>query len=326
LMNVKSTDIPVLSYLSDENYITGEELSCKLGFSRVAVWKQIQKLKKLDYHISADARKGYRVISRPDILLPFEIYHNLHTKYIGQHIFYFPLVTSTNSMAKESLKSMNVPLSEGTVMIADMQTAGRGRLGRIWYSPHGGIWLTIVLFPNLEPAYISKITLMTAVVLVRSIKSLYDIPVHIKWPNDLLIEKKKLCGILTEMAAESDRINYVLVGIGVNANIRRENFPEDIREQSTSLQEISGELISRIRLVQIMLENFEKYYGKLKKKQFKPILKEWKEYTDTLGKNITIESAGQTIAGEAVDITPEGALVIRKEDGTLVHVLSGTVR
>lgn len=326
MMNVKSTNIPVLFYLSDENYITGEELSGKLGFSRVAVWKQVQKLKKLGYHISADARKGYRVISRPDILLPAEIQNNLHTKYIGKRIYYYDRVNSTNSVAKNVIKNQKIHLPEGTVIVTDMQTAGRGRLGRIWYSPHGGIWLTIVLFPNLEPAYLSKITLMTAVVLVRSIKSLYDIPVHIKWPNDLLIEKKKLCGILSEMTAESDRINYVLVGIGVNANIRRENFPEDIREQSTSLQEILGELISRIRLVQVMLENFEKYYDKLKKKQFKPILKEWKENTDTLGKKITIESAGQTIAGEAVDITPEGALILRKENGKSVHVLSGTVR
>ena len=325
-MNLNGVDIPVLTYLSDQHFVSSKQLSSQLGFSRVAVWKQIQKLKKIGYHISADARKGYQIISRPDILLPTEIYRNLQTKYIGRQIFYHKQVTSTNCMVKESIKDKNMYFREGAVMIADLQTAGRGRLGRNWYSPHGGIWLTIVLFPNLEPVYIAKITLMTAVALVQSIKRLYRISVQIKWPNDLISGNRKLCGILTEMAAESDRINYVLAGIGINANMQRQEFPEDIREQSISLQEILGGSVSRIKLVQVLLENFENYYDRLQKKQFESILEEWKENSDTLGKNIVINSAGQTISGKAVDLTPEGALVIRQKDGKLVNILSGTLQ
>jgi len=326
--NLHNVDIPILPYLSDKHFISGKQLSNQLGISRVAVWKQIQKLKQLGYHISSDSQKGYRMISNPDLLLPSEIHRNLHTGYIGQQVFYYPRVTSTNAFAKENLKDDNKKLKfqEGAVIVAEVQSEGRGRLGRSWYSPSGGIWLTIILFPNLEPAYISRITLMTAVALVQSIKSLYRISVQIKWPNDILSGNQKVCGILTEMIAESDRINHILVGIGVNANIKREYFPEDIREQSISLQEILGERISRIKLVQELLENFERYYDRLQKKQFAPILEEWKENAHTLGKNVTIESGGQTISGQAVDLTSEGALIIRKKDGEFVHVLSGTVR
>lgn len=325
-MNLKSVDIPVLSYLSDKKFVSGREISNQLRLSRVAVWKQIQKLKELGYFISTDNKKGYRIVSSPDILLPYEIHRNLHTKFIGKQIFYYNKVTSTNSMAKETIKGKKDYFQEGAVIVADIQTAGRGRLGRNWYSPSGGIWLTIVLFPNLEPVYISRITLMTAVVLVQSIKELYDIPVKIKWPNDIIVKGKKLCGILTEMAAESDCINYVVAGIGVNANLKGEDFPKEISGKSTSLQEILKKSVSRIKLVQLLLENFEKYYNLLQQKQFTPILKEWKLNADTLGKNITVLSAGQTITGEAVDITSEGALVIRKEGGEKVRVLSGTVQ
>ena len=325
-MIFKAIDIPVLLYLSDKKYITGERLSKYLGISRVAVWKQIQKLKKLGYLIAADTKRGYCIISRPDILLPTEIQRNLHTKYIGKQIYYYDRINSTNSVAKNAISDKRIHLQEGTVIIANEQTAGRGRLSRTWHSPHGGVWMSTVLFPDLEPAYISKITLMTAVVLVQSIKALFNIPALIKWPNDIIIEDQKLCGILTEMSAESDRINYVVVGIGVNANIDREQFPEEIRKQSTSLQEILGKQISKTRFARIVLENFEKYYDLLQMKQFATILKEWKINAHTLGKKITVESAEQTILGEAINVTTEGALVIKTENGEIVHILSGTVQ
>jgi BirA family transcriptional regulator, biotin operon repressor / biotin---[acetyl-CoA-carboxylase] ligase len=325
-MNFKEIDIPVLLYLSDKKYITGERLSKHLGISRVAVWKQIQKVKKLGYHIAAGGNKGYIIISRPDILLSVEIQSNLHTRYIGKQIYYYDRVDSTNSVAKDFIKDKEMNLQEGTVIIANEQSAGRGRLGRTWHSPHGGIWISIVLFPDLEPAYISKITLMTAVVLIQSLKALFDIPVLIKWPNDIIIEDKKLCGILTEMSAESDKINYVVVGIGINANIKIEKFPKEIQGQSTSLEEILGKQITKIKLTQLLFENFEKYYDLLLRKQFSTILKEWKLNAQTLGKRITIISGEQSITGEAVDITTEGALVIKTEDGNKVQILSGTVQ
>ena len=325
-MNLKEIDIPVLLYLSDKKYITGERLSKNLGISRVAVWKQIQNLKKLGYLVDANSKKGYCIISRPDILLPTEIQNNLHTKYIGKRIYYYSRVNSTNSVAKNAINDKSIELQDGSIIIANEQTTGRGRLGRAWHSPLGGIWMSLILFPVLEPAYIAKITLMTAVVLVRSIKKLFDIPILIKWPNDIIIENKKLCGILTEMSAESDRINYVIVGIGVNTNIAREQFPEEIRGQSISLQEIIGKQISKIKLTRLLLENFEKSYGLLQRKQFADILKDWKLNAHTLGKRITVVSGKRTISGEAIDVTTEGALVIKAEDGKIVNILSGTVQ
>jgi BirA family transcriptional regulator, biotin operon repressor / biotin---[acetyl-CoA-carboxylase] ligase len=325
-MNYKEINIPVLLYLSDKKYITGARLSKHLGISRVAVWKQIQKLKKFGYHITADGNKGYIIISRPDILLPAEIQSNLHARYIGKQIYYYDRVDSTNSLAKNIIKDKKINLQEGFIIIANEQSAGRGRLGRTWHSPHGGIWMSIVLFPDLEPAYISKITLMTAVVLIQSLKTLFNISVSIKWPNDIIIEDKKLCGILTEMSAESDRINYVVVGIGINANIKTENFPKEIREKSISLEEILSKQISKIELTRLLFENFEKYYDLLLRKQFSNILKEWKLNAHTLGKRITVMSGEQFISGEAVDISTEGALVIRTKDGNKVHILSGTVQ
>lgn len=324
-MQIKNLAIPVLSYLSEENFISGTQLSSKLSLSRVAVWKQIQKLKQLGYHISTDARKGYRIISRPDILLPFEIQRNLNTQYIGKQIFYYPQVTSTNSLAKDLIKDKQNNFQEGAVLIAEAQTAGRGRLGRNWHSPSGGIWFTIILFPDLEPAYLTKITLMIAVVLVQTLKGLYDISVKIKWPNDLMVENRKIGGILTEMSAESDRINYVLVGIGINANLRRNSFPDEIRQRVTSLQEIMGKPISKVILLQRILENFEKYYHLFLEKEFDSILAEWKANTETLGKKVTIDYRGAIISGEAIDITSEGALLIEKKNGEKVQVLSGTL-
>lgn len=325
-MILKETNIPVLLYLSDKKYINGEKLGKYLEISRVAVWKQIQKLKKLGYLIDADSKKGYRIISRPDILLPSEIQNNLYTKYIGKQIFYYDLVDSTNSVAKNTIKNKKINLQDGSVIIANKQTEGRGRLGRIWHSPPGGIWLSIILFPGLEPAYISKITLMAAVALIQSLKNLYNIPVLIKWPNDIIIKDKKLCGILTEMSAESDQINYVVVGIGINANITRGQFAEDIRGQSISLQGILGKKIIKTKLVRLLLENFEKYYDLLQKKEFSTILREWKVNSHTLGKKVTVISGEQAISGKAVDVTTEGGLVINTEEGRKVHILSGTVQ
>ena len=327
-VNLHPTEIPVLSYLMEEHFVTGRQLGRQLGLSRVSVWKQIQRLKKMGYRISSDSRKGYQIIARPDLLLPAEIERNLNTEYVGKQIFHYHSIPSTNRVAKERVRdnqNKKLPLQEGAVFIAEVQTAGRGRMGRVWHSPFGGIWLTIILFPHLEPVYLQRITLMTAVALVRTIRMLYEIEVKIKWPNDLMVDGRKIGGILTEMSAGPDQIHYLLIGIGINANLKKEDLPKEFRKQATSLQEILGKEISRIQFVQVLLENFEKYYDQLDKKQFEPILNDWKRNSETLQRKITIESAGQTITGEAIDITPEGALVVREQNGKIDHIISGTV-
>ncbi len=315
----------ILKFLREKEYVSGEVLAKKLDISRVAVWKQIQKLKGIGYKITSDQNLGYCLISRPDLLLPQEIQRGLSTNYIGKEIHYFPELKSTNIMAKEKALHIEERIAEGTLIITERQSAGKGRLGREWFSPAGGIWLSIILYPQLSPSYISRITLMTAVAAVKAIEICTQIEPQIKWPNDILINEKKVCGILTEMSAELDIINWVVVGIGVNVNIDHQRFPEDIQANTISLKEVSGEEVLRVKLAQTFLQEFEKYYEKLKRKEFSSILKEWKLYSHTLGKKIRVDMGERIITGEAIDINEEGALILKKEDGELIKIISGTI-
>lgn len=315
----------ILKFLREKEYVSGEALANKLSISRVAIWKQIQKLKDTGYKIISDQNLGYCLVSRPDLLLPQEIQRGLSTKYIGKEIYYFPELKSTNIMAKEKALHRAEGINEGTLIIAERQSAGKGRLGREWFSPAGGTWLSIILYPQLSPSYISRITLMTAVALVKAIKICTQIKSQIKWPNDILVNEKKVCGILTEMSAELDIINWVVVGIGVNVNIKQQEFPEDIRERTTSLKEVLGKKVSRVKLAQTFLQEFEKYYEILKGREFSSILKEWKLYSHTLGKKIKVDIGERIITGEAMDINESGALILKKEDGELIEIISGTI-
>ncbi|MBA7541511.1 Bifunctional ligase/repressor BirA [subsurface metagenome] len=315
----------ILKFLRDKEYVSGEVLAQKLGISRVAVWKQIQKLKDMGYKITSDQNLGYCLVSRPDLLLPQEIQRGLSTNYVGKKIYYFPELKSTNIMAKEKALHRAEGIDEGTLIIAERQSAGKGRLGREWFSPVGGIWFSIILYPQLSPSYISRITLMTAVAVVKAIKTCTQIKSQIKWPNDILINEKKVCGILTEMSAELDIINWVVVGIGINVNIDHREFPEDIQKNTISLKETSGKEISRVKLAQTFLQEFEKYYEILKGREFSSILKEWKLYSHTLGKKIKVDMGEKIITGEAMDINESGALILKKEDGELLEIISGTI-
>ncbi len=315
----------VLKFLREKEYVSGEVLAKKLGISRVAIWKQIQKLKDKGYKITSDQNLGYCLVSHPDLLLPQEIQRGLSTNHIGKKIYYFPELKSTNIIAKEKVLHGAEGIDEGTLIIAERQSAGKGRLGREWFSPAGGIWLSIILYPRLSPSYISRITLMTAVAVVRAIKICTQIESQIKWPNDILINEKKVCGILTEMSAELDIINWVVVGIGINANIDHQDFPKDIQENTISLKEVSGKEISRVKLVKDFLREFKRYYEILKRREFFSILKEWKLNSHTLGRKIRVDMGEKIITGEAVDINEEGALILKKEDGELVKIISGTI-
>jgi len=315
----------ILKFLREKEYISGEVLAQKLGISRVAIWKQIQRLKDTGYKIISDQNLGYCLVSRPDLLIPQEVQRGLSTTYIGKRIFYFPELESTNIVAKEKAVHKTEGINEGTLIIAERQSAGKGRLGREWFSPAGGIWLSIILYPQLPPSYIPRITLMTAVAVVKAIKMCVQIEPQIKWPNDILINEKKVCGILTEMSAELDIINWVVVGIGVNVNIDHREFPEDIQENTISLKEVSEKEILRVKLAQTFLQEFEKYYDKLKRKEFPSILEEWKLYSHTLGRKIRVDMGERIIAGEAVNINEEGALILKKEDGELIKIISGTI-
>jgi len=315
----------ILNYLEQGKYISGEFLAKKMGISRVGIWKQIQKLKMLNYDIISQQNSGYCLVSKPDLLLVDEIQDQLETDFIGHKIFYYHEVESTNNTAKKKAQSAQEVIPEGTLVIAEKQLGGKGRIGRRWFSPQGGIWLSIILYPHLSPAYIPRITLVTAVALARAIRRLTKIQPLIKWPNDILIQEKKICGILTEMSAELDTINWLVIGVGINVNILHDEFPDEIKDISISLQEILNEKISRIELVKIFLKQFEVYYQLLCKNKSELILEEWKKYSYTLGRHIKVKSGDRIISGKAVDISRNGALIIKKDNGESEEIISGTV-
>ncbi len=259
------------------------------------------------------------------ILSPSKIKNKLATRYIGQTICYFPQLSSTNNIAKQKVQKGKSRTPEGTLIIAEKQLGGKGRSGKVWLSPVGGIWLSIVLYPKTVSTHVPLITIMTAVAVARTLNKLFPIKVQIKWPNDILIEKRKVCGILTETGTEEKNLKWVIVGIGINADNNSTELPEEIRNSSISLKEITGQPIPRIKLIQYLCSEFEMFYDLWQKKAFSAIIEEWKLYSYTLGEKVRVDIGNRIISGEAIDITDRGALVLKRDDGQIEEIISGTV-
>lgn len=301
--------------------ISGEKLAAHLGLSRAAVWKRINRLKAQGYAIEGSPRRGYRLLTVPDKLLPEEILQGLQARYLTGPVHHFETLASTNDLAKD-LGARGAP--EGTVVVAETQTHGRGRLGREWDSPPGvGLYVSVLLRPQLPPEELPQITLTTAVAVVRAVRRVTGLAPGIKWPNDLLLDGKKLGGILTEMESESDVIRHLVVGLGLNVN--NPEFPPDLAATATSLALAAGRSFSRVRLLQAWLEEFEALYDRFLRREFPDILEEWKRHTVTLGKRVTVRQGPREIRGEALDVAPDGALLLRQDRGEIVRVTSGEI-
>lgn len=303
-------------------YVSGEGLARRLSLSRTAIWKQINILKGEGYKIESSSRLGYLLKSSPDLLLPSEIEYGLKTHSFGHNIYYLPKIDSTNQKAKELAFNNAV---EGTVIVAEEQHGGKGRLGRVWFSPPGGIWFSFILRPQIAPSEVLKVTLLTGVAGSEAIQEISGLKTKIKWPNDILIEGKKVAGILTEMETEADKINFVVTGIGINANIDRKSFPLAFRNTSTSLSSILGEKVDRSAIIRTFLATFEIHYAKLKSGDFSEIINLWKERSDTLGSEVKIKTLNQTIQGKAVNIDEKGALVVKLPSGEQRSIWSGEI-
>jgi len=288
------------------DYLSGETLSNKLGTSRVSIWKQIRSLKKEGYIIEASP-KGYKLISSPDSLFPYEFPD------LEQRIHYFPEIGSTMDAARELAKK---GAGEGTIVIAEVQTRGRGRLSREWLSPEGGIYFTLVLRPRMSPAYAPRISLMVSVAVAATIRKLFGLKAELKWPNDVLIEGRKVCGILAEMDAEMDVVNFVNVGIGINANTSIPQF----EKTATSLKDVLGREISRKEFLSVLFREIEQQQALLMEAD---LIKEWKELSGTLNKYVMILSPGEVIVGRASDIDTTGALIVKERDGSLKKAVAG---
>jgi BirA family biotin operon repressor/biotin-[acetyl-CoA-carboxylase] ligase len=298
-----------LLYQNQDRYLSGEELSNKLGVSRTSIWKYINYLREAGYQIESSSKIGYRLITPADNLLPEEIKRNLNTEIIGQEIIYYKEIESTNDAAKKLAQS---GLQEGAVVIAEEQKRGKGRLGREFCSPLGGIWLSCILRPDIKPTLATRATYIASLAIVKTIRKLSAVDAKIKWPNDILVGNKKVSGILTEMSAELDKVDYLIVGMGINLNFPLDTFDESLHNKVTTIYHETGKKISRVKFVQALLEEIEMVYKKLY--DFKDILKEWKAYSYTLGKVVKIDNKKEEIVGEAVDIAEDGALLVKVDD------------
>lgn len=305
-----------------KNFVSGENIAELLKVSRTAIWKHIQSLRKQGYKIASSERLGYKLDDTPNLLLPEIVQYELQTKIIAadSRIVYKNSVDSTNELAK---KLAYDGAADGTIVIAEKQTGGKGRLERSFFSPkEKGIWFSIILRPPCTPKDAPKFTLMAAVAVVQAFER-FNLHAKIKWPNDILYDGRKLVGILTEMSAEIGHVNYIVVGIGINVNISREEFPADIREIAASLSEIAGENLNRAKIFRAVLEEFDKLYISC---NFDEIFKIWKKFNITLGEKVTVLSAesGEIFTGKAIDINSEGALIV-ESGGEIKTIYAGDV-
>lgn len=308
---------------SQQGPVSGEEISVRLGVSRTAVWKHIQTLKEEGYKIISRPGTGYLLQEVPDLLLPGELAHYLSGSMFGKNIEYYPTLQSTNDHAK-AIADQGVP--EGTLVVAESQEQGKGRLGRFWFSPEGGgIYATVVLRPPLRPDQAPGFTLLAAVALAQAVLKETGLAPGIKWPNDLLLSGKKFCGILTEMKAEMDRIHYLVIGTGINVNVDIQLFPEEFRDTATSVKAILGQDVSRVRLLTAYLQTLENLYRIYLEQGLSPIIKEWKAWNVTLGQHVTLTSGNEVFCGRAVDIDDSGGLVVLGNNGERRTFQSGEV-
>ena len=305
-----------------EGFLSGEDIGRELSITRAAVWKGIKKLREEGYEIEAVTNRGYRLTNPETMYNKRELEQGLKTKTMGQTIYFYEETDTTNNRARE-LALEGAP--EGTLVVAEKQTAGRGRRGKVWESPLGtGIWMSLVLRPQIMPAEASVLTLLCGLATAEAIEAETGLSAGIKWPNDILINGKKAVGILTEMDCEMSEVHFVIPGIGINVNTA--SFPPEIAEIATSLYLECGKTVSRRRLVHRVLERLEEHYETfLRTGSFAAMLEDYRKHCITLGKEVHVLGREPFFA-EALDITPEGELVVRRADnGKEEVVFSGEV-
>ncbi len=307
---------------NSKDFLSGEEISKKLNVTRAAVWKHINELKNNGYDIESKSNKGYKLISSPDILKYEEIKKYIKTKYIGSNIIHYDEIDSTNNQAKKLADDLK---GEGHVVVAESQSQGRGRLGRQWMSSNNsGIWMSIILRPKIDIYDVAKITQVAA----ASVQSaLFEIGIKalIKWPNDIMINGKKVCGILTEMSSELNAVNYVVVGIGINVNSELQQFSKELQSIATSLKIESGRSVDRRELIALIFNNFEKFYDEFCSDNFEASLRICKENSYVIGRNVDIIKAEKVFSAKVLDLTQEGALIVQYDNGYTEELISGEI-
>jgi BirA family biotin operon repressor/biotin-[acetyl-CoA-carboxylase] ligase len=297
----------ILQMLRSQNEIvSGEELSGALGISRVSIWKHIHKLQEFGYKILPTS-SGYQLLSSPDVLFPWEYQGD------AANILYYPEVTSTMDIARD-LARKNCP--DLTVVIAGRQTQGRGRLKRRWLSDDGGLYFTMVLRPPIPVQLSFRVNFLASLTLAKVIREMLQIDAMVKWPNDILVDQRKISGMLSELEAEADRVFFINIGMGINVN----NDPSGVGPEASSLKKISGRQVSKKDLLARFLEKFG---DRMKNADFENIISEWKKYTVTLGRYVRIVTQREESEGLALDVDENGALVLELADGERKKIIYG---
>lgn len=301
-------------------FISGQEISNKYQITRAAVWKHIKKLKEEGYDIESVTNRGYRLVEEPDTLetayLDFE-----EDWILGKEYIYFDEINSTNTYAKQ----VALDKQEGTIILAEKQTQGKGRLGRAWSSGKGlGIYMTVILKPQILPADTVIITQVAAAAIVQAIKKTLQCDAKIKWPNDIIINNKKVCGILTELSGEIENLNYIVIGIGINVNQVEEDFEKGLEDKATSIRACLGKKVSRKKLFHAAIESLNNMYKEfITQKSVDSVMNICREYSATIGKEVRVVYNNKNIEGKAIDITENGSLLVQDKDGNLTEIISG---
>ena len=318
--SIKTKILKVLRGTKD--YISGQELSEQLGVSRTAVWKYMKQLKEEGYEIQAVQNKGYRLVEVPDVLGESEIKSRMNTRWAGREVYFYEEIDSTNTQAKRLAEEGAV---SGTLVVSDCQTKGKGRRGRVWESPKGtALYMTLMIRPQIRPERASMLTLVIGLSVVQAIRNVLKVEVGIKWPNDVVLNKKKLVGILTEMNAQMDYIEYLVLGVGINANTKE--FPPEIQDKATSLQIELGYPVNRAELVAETMKCFENYYEIFEKTQdLSGLMEAYQEVLVNYNQPVRVLEPGNEYSGIARGINELGELLVERENGVVETVYAGEV-
>lgn len=294
-----------------DGFVSGQKLCNEFQVSRTAVWKAVHQLQEEGYCIDAVRNKGYCLKKSDDLFTEAQFRKCLKTSWAGRDVCFLPQVDSTNN---EIRKMAENGAPDGTVVIADMQTAGKGRRGSVFQSPRGcGIWMSLLLRPDIEPFAASMLTLVMGMAVRRAIAVLTSLNPKIKWPNDIVIDGKKLCGILTEMSMEMDRINYIVIGVGVN--VQNEAFPDQLKDKAVSVR-MAGGNVSRSELAAQILLEFEQYYDRfLQNRDLSALMEEYNRELINCGREVFVHSLKGDWKGTAEGINAEGSLIVRTDTG-----------
>ncbi|MDD1673311.1 MAG: biotin--[acetyl-CoA-carboxylase] ligase [Methanomicrobiales archaeon] len=303
--------------------LSTRHLAERTGLTPAQVASAIRSLRTMGYQIMAPKRGVYRLNAPTSKLIPYEVQRILRTAFIGHEMRYYEKISSTSAVAKDLTVQQDPSSLHGAVIVAEEQTGGTGRLGRAWVSPGGGIWTTIILKPRIPIDRLFMLTMVGSLAVVRAIKKVVDIGALIKWPNDIYIGDKKVGGVITELSAEGPIVHYVLVGIGVDVNVTLRNLPPGLRESATSLSAELGHEVDRVILLATFLREFELRYNQVESGEYDTIVREWKSHSWTLEHRVRIHLGTRVFEGDAIDIDDYGALIVRKDSGTVERVIAG---